>query len=73
MPPAAQARAAHQAQEILTMPDTPTPGQVAYEAYYADTDLALAHGLLPFDTLPAWQQARWERTAQAVLEMQKGT
>jgi hypothetical protein len=46
------------------MPDTRTPGQVAYDAY---ASLPGARRAEPWTDLPSWEQQRWEAAAQAVL------
>lgn len=50
--------------------DTPTPGEVAYEAYCRVTYGAAAHPA-DYATLTWGQQAAWEAAAQAVLAWQK--
>lgn len=47
------------------MPDTPTPGQVCYEAY-----VTARHGyavLRPWPYLPPARRAAWEVAAQAAI------
>ena len=51
------------------MPDTPTPGEVAYEAFWA-RDLPDFRGDA-WGTMDHLTQARWEAAAQAVLAMQE--
>lgn len=53
------------------MTDTPTPGQVNYEAYCAvapDVDPALP--FVAWDELPPGDRHAWEAAAQAVLAWQ---
>jgi hypothetical protein len=53
------------------MPDTPTPGQIAYEGFWQvhATDGHIHLGV-PFARLPAITRQSWEAAAQAVLAMQ---
>jgi hypothetical protein len=46
------------------MNQSPTPGQIAYEAYCA---LPGARYCDPWAELSGWAQQRWEAAAQAVL------
>jgi len=46
------------------MPDTPTPGQVCYEAYLRTWPIP---GLRTWDEEPLVQQRAWEAAATAVL------
>ena len=49
------------------MPDTPTPGQVNYEAWQAAMLERWPHlALAPWPLLPCEEQAPWEAAAQAV-------
>jgi hypothetical protein len=54
------------------MPDTPTPGEIAYEAYRLVVlpTAGRAH-LPPWTHLPALSRAGWEAAAQAVMAMQE--
>ena len=56
------------------MPDTPTPGQVNYAAYFAARAVQMVEtgtsSVAPWHTLGA-AQAPWEAAAQAVLGTQK--
>jgi hypothetical protein len=47
----------------------PTPGQIAYEAYWHDTKQMLRGH--PWDTLPSTEQAHWDAAAQAVLALKE--
>jgi hypothetical protein len=47
------------------MTDTPTPGEIAYEAYVAS--LWQQHTMFPWRYLQAPVQTAWEAAAQAVL------
>ena len=49
------------------MPDTRTPGQIAYEAYLRCWNIP---GLRTWHEEPRGQQRAWEAAAQAVLAMQ---
>ena len=51
------------------MPDAPTPGEVAYTAYY-HTRLRLQHRsvILTWTELTTNEQAAWEAAAQAVQD-----
>lgn len=67
--PAAQAQAARQADALLkAMPDTPTPGQVCYEAFDAAYPADRFVRLTWHEQAPA-VQAAWEAAAQAVLAL----
>ena len=46
------------------MPDTPTPGQIAYDVYRA---AILRPAAPPFRLLPYVEAAAWEAAAEAVL------
>jgi len=47
--------------------DTPTPGQLAYEAYNAAYDTEMVWGDHGWFALPIMTQRAWEAAAQAVL------
>lgn len=51
------------------MPDQPTPGQIAYAAFWAH-DLPDVRGDA-WETMDPLTQARWEAAAQAVLTWQE--
>lgn len=55
------------------MPDTPTPGELAFEAYWkAFKAMFGTHGDDPWATIHPGTQRAWAAAAQAVLAMEKG-
>jgi hypothetical protein len=52
------------------MPDTPTPGQLAYTVFWQTLAEAMGDAV-PWEALHAATRRAWEAAAQAVLAMQE--
>jgi hypothetical protein len=53
------------------MPETPTPGEICYEAYAALLLQLAPWGTVDFAQLTAFHQRAWEAAAQAVLALKE--